>query len=247
MDPRKNHNVVAAVDELEKAGIPHEVIVTKKHVKIRFTVNGREQTYFTSSSPSDCRSHLNVRSGIRRMIAGEQQPIIAEEGNVVRFVPRIVTANDTAFVNSRDVADAFGKEHRNVLRDIDNLLKNIDCPILSSGLFRLSMMPDGQGIDRRTFDMTRDGFALLAMGFTGSKALQFKLQFIEAFNTMERALERVRAESSNAISAAEMAVLKGDLAALTDLVLEAKPVEVVKVRKAPFVRPSVLRKLRRAG
>jgi len=49
--------------------------------------------------------------------------------------------------------------------------------------------PDGQGIDRRTFDMTRDGFTLLAMGFTGAKALKFKIRYIKAFNAMEAALK----------------------------------------------------------
>ena len=42
----------------------------------------------------------------------------------------------------------------------------------------------------QTFDMTRDGFALLAMGFTGEKALQFKVLFIEEFNRMERELSQ---------------------------------------------------------
>ena len=48
--------------------------------------------------------------------------------------------------------------------------------------------PDSYGRNRKMFYMNRDGFTLLAMGFTGQKAMSFKLKYIEAFNAMERQL-----------------------------------------------------------
>ncbi|GGE85565.1 Rha family transcriptional regulator [Niveispirillum cyanobacteriorum] len=100
-------------------------------------------------------------------------------------VPALTVRDGKVYANSRDVAAFFEKRHDHVLRDIDNLLKNMDSPKLGSSMFAQSAAPDGQGVDRRTFDMTRDGFALLAMGFTGEKALAFKLRYIEQFNVME--------------------------------------------------------------
>ena len=103
--------------------------------------------------------------------------------------PNVFLRGGDVVANSRDVAAFFEKRHDHVLRDIDNLLESLDSPKLgSAGLFIEMMLPDAQGINRRSFDMTKDGFALLAMGFNGDKALKFKLAYIQAFNRMEEAL-----------------------------------------------------------
>ena len=151
-----------------------------------------------------------------------------------------------ALVNSRDVATSFDKEHRNVLRDIDNILKNNDCSILSSAPFREVMVPDAQGINRRTFDMTRAGFVLLAMGFTGKKAFGFKCSYITAFDAMERALHRSIGGIEAAEALAKVSHLQGELEALTDLVLSApSATKTVPAKpKAQFIRPSVLRRMK---
>lgn len=87
---------------------------------------------------------------------------------------------------SLQVAEVFKKEHKHVLRDIDSLEKDMS----NFGLmFYEAETPDSYGRPRRTFYMNRDGFTLLAMGFTGKKALGFKLQYIEQFNTMENQLK----------------------------------------------------------
>ena len=57
-------------------------------------------------------------------------------------------------------------------------------------MFIESNQPDSYGRDRRIYYMNRDGFSLLAMGFTGKKALQFKLKYIDAFNRMEKQLQQ---------------------------------------------------------
>lgn len=88
-------------------------------------------------------------------------------------------------VTSLDVAETFGKEHRRVLQDI----RDIGC----SEEFRLhnfvqSSYENAQGHKQPMFIMTRDGFTLLAMGYTGELAMKFKEAYIRQFNAMESAL-----------------------------------------------------------
>jgi Rha family phage regulatory protein len=78
-------------------------------------------------------------------------------------------------------AATFGKRHGNVLRAYDNL----DC---SDEFNRLNFQPveyaDEKGELRRFVTMTKDGFTMLAMGFTGPSAMAFKEAYIGAFNAM---------------------------------------------------------------
>lgn len=91
--------------------------------------------------------------------------------------------------NSREVAEAFEKRHDHVLRDIDHLMAVApECAPKFGETSDMVAMPQGGTRTSRSFDMDRDGFALLAMGFTGAKALRFKLAYIEAFNRMEAEL-----------------------------------------------------------
>lgn len=89
--------------------------------------------------------------------------------------------NDEAVCDSLQVAEKFGKRHDNVLRNINNLLKNEDV----KKMFRKSSYEDEKNEKRPMYLMNRDGFSLLVMGFNGEKALQWKLQYIKAFNQME--------------------------------------------------------------
>ncbi|MFT3994743.1 MAG: phage regulatory protein/antirepressor Ant [Dysgonomonas sp.] len=91
-----------------------------------------------------------------------------------------------ALTNSLLVSEKFGKNHQHVTRDIDNLKKDVSN---FGQMFIQSTYPDAYGRDQRMYIMNRDGFTLLAMGFTGKKALEFKLQYIEAFNKMESELK----------------------------------------------------------
>lgn len=90
--------------------------------------------------------------------------------------------------SSNDIAEKFGKRHDQVLRDIDNMLKS-DSTILWSEMFNESTYVNSRGKEYRCFLVNRDGFSLLAMGFTGKKALEWKLKYINAFNAMEEALK----------------------------------------------------------
>lgn len=91
--------------------------------------------------------------------------------------------------DSRNIATMFGKRHDNVLRSIDDLVAM--APELRLNFEeQLFVISAGNGAARsyRRFDIDRDGFSLLAMGFTGAKALRWKIAYIEAFNAMEAAL-----------------------------------------------------------
>ncbi|KAF0339748.1 Rha family transcriptional regulator [Pediococcus acidilactici] len=101
----------------------------------------------------------------------------------------VIMKDQQAVTTSLQVAEVFGKRHDNILRDIENLKKDI---LNFEEMFSEGTEPDSYGRDRRTYFMNRDGFTLLAMGFTGKKALGFKLKYIEAFNRMEKAIKEER-------------------------------------------------------
>ena len=101
----------------------------------------------------------------------------------------VIMKNKQAVTTSLQLAETFGKNHRDVLKSIDNFKEDVRN---FAQMFLEGNEPDSYGRDRRTYFMNRDGFTLLAMGFTGKKALQFKLQYIEAFNKMEA---KIKAES----------------------------------------------------
>lgn len=93
--------------------------------------------------------------------------------------------------NSLLVAETFGKEHRNVLRDIKKLieggvLKNEQTPMFEETTY----MSEQNKQIYPLYVMNQDGFTLLAMGFNGKKAMEFKLKYIEAFNAMKKQIEQ---------------------------------------------------------
>ena len=95
------------------------------------------------------------------------------------------TQNGEPVASSRQIAENFGKEHRNVMRDVDSLKKDV---LNFEQMFFETETPDSYGRPQRTYLMNRDGFSLLVMGFTGKAALEWKLKYIQAFNEMEKKL-----------------------------------------------------------
>ena len=87
--------------------------------------------------------------------------------------------------SSRQIADNFEKRHDHVMRDIDAMKK--DVPNFGEMFFETTA-PDSYGREQRAYLLNRDGFTLLAMGFTGKAALEWKLKYIQAFNAMEKQL-----------------------------------------------------------
>ena len=101
------------------------------------------------------------------------------------------TQNGEPVVSSRQIAESFGKEHRNVMRDIENLmsegaLKNEHTPLF----YKTEYVHEQNGQTYPMYLMNRDGFTLLAMGFTGKAALEWKIKYITAFNAMEQQLNQ---------------------------------------------------------
>jgi Rha family phage regulatory protein len=96
--------------------------------------------------------------------------------------------------DSRVIAKTFGKQHKNVLRDIDNLanaLKTLTAQNRAMAIIERHIAhPTIADREDRYFELDRDAFMLLAMGFTGTEALRWKLKFIAAFKTMEAALAK---------------------------------------------------------
>ena len=112
------------------------------------------------------------------------------------FSPSVSLYSGRPATTSLEVAKFFGKRHDHVVRSIQDLISN--CPVsFSAPNFGAAEYYDEQGKPRPMFIIYRDGFTLLAMSFTGTAALHWKLRYIEAFNAMEKALrENARALAS---------------------------------------------------
>lgn len=95
----------------------------------------------------------------------------------------VSVVNGKVVVTSKQVSDHFGKVHRQILRDIRDLIG--DSGEFGQYSFVLSSYKSLQNKELPCYEMTRDGFSLLAMGFTGKKAIEWKIKYINAFNKME--------------------------------------------------------------
>jgi Rha family phage regulatory protein len=126
-------------------------------------------------------------------------------------------------VSSRQVAEDFEKDHKNIIRDIEELKRGwlkIEQPPQElhniESLFIESTYVHPQNKQTyKCYELTRDGFSLLVMGFTGKKALEWKLKYIEAFNLMEKKLKE--GFTSNHIDVQPMDYLQMVMAIANDL------------------------------
>ncbi|PCP68828.1 phage regulatory protein, partial [Enterococcus faecalis] len=100
----------------------------------------------------------------------------------------VIMKNHQAVTSSLQVAEVFGKEHKVVLKAIDEIKQGVAQNYADLFYEDTYIHPQNKQSYRQVI-MNRDGFTLLAMGFTGQKALKFKLKYIEAFNQMEELLK----------------------------------------------------------
>lgn len=124
---------------------------------------------------------------------------------------------------SKILADRFNKVHRDVIRAINNLDIPEDFRVrnFAQSKFKADNI---NGLEYDCYEMTRDGFTLLAMGFTGKKAMEWKIKFIEAFNAMEAAVKQKLIvpsltqdrEALKAIGEIVKAVVQAELAKIFD-------------------------------
>lgn len=99
--------------------------------------------------------------------------------------------NGTITTTTLRISELFERNHQHILRDIEKLLKLLPNEWGKSNFGRSSYFSI-QNKELPMYTLTRDAFSLLVMGFTGEKALQWKLKYIEAFNSMEKELQTKR-------------------------------------------------------
>lgn len=121
------------------------------------------------------------------------------------LMPIVSVINNHVTALSTDVAKYFGKNHFHVVRDIEKLIEKL--PTCRASIFGASEVQIASNLKNapakliKAYRMTRDGFTLLVMGWTGEKALQFKLAWLDAFNRMEEQLRKQQsfAEQDNTL------------------------------------------------
>lgn len=100
-------------------------------------------------------------------------------------------SHDTVLVNSRYVADYFEKRHDHVLRDIEKITtpnSGLSEEFIKANFFK-DNYKDTTGRKLKCYQLTRDGFSILAMGYTGAKAMKFKEAYIHRFDEMEEFIQ----------------------------------------------------------
>lgn len=105
-----------------------------------------------------------------------------------------ILISDDLTTTSLIVADAFGKQHAKVLRAIESLQIPAEYRKANFGETEITRPSplNGAPIKSKAYRLTRDGFALLVMGFTGARAMEWKIKFLDAFNAMEAKLRQER-------------------------------------------------------
>lgn len=100
-------------------------------------------------------------------------------------------ANGEAFTTSLNVAEVFDKQHKHILAKIGEFPQDI----FNGSNFRLVEYKDKKGESRPYYKISKDGFVLLAMSFTGERFYKFKVAYINAFNAMADEIKRLKFEA----------------------------------------------------
>lgn len=100
---------------------------------------------------------------------------------------KVIKKEEVTVVTSLDVAETFNKLHKDVLESIRGIKSTLSTAEFSA-LFYEENYKASNGKMNPMYYMNRDGFTLLVMGYTGEKAMKFKLDYIKQFNAMEKAL-----------------------------------------------------------
>ena len=116
--------------------------------------------------------------------------------NLPVIADAVMLQNGVPTTTSLKVAEIFGKRHSDVTRAIERL--EIPEEISKRNFAHTPYTNQQNGQKYPMYTITRDGFTLLAMGFTGKAAMQFKIAYIQAFNEMERKLKSGRGRTSHA-------------------------------------------------
>ncbi|WP_319519713.1 Rha family transcriptional regulator [uncultured Martelella sp.] len=136
--------------------------------------------------------------------------------------PTVRVQEGNVFADSRDVASYFGKEVKHVHEAIRNLISME--PTLGVANFRPFKIKDLVGERVAYYEMDRDGFTILAMGFTGKRALAFKLKYLDAFNRMQKELNELRETQQ---------IPEGDIGSLAEQRLALDKVREARIAYGP--------------
>lgn len=129
--------------------------------------------------------------------------------------------NKEVVTTSRQVADVFKKKHIHVLEAIDNKIQNLGGIENSIYLFKEEEYVHPQNKQKyRQYLLTRDGFSFIVMGFTGKKADEWKLKYIQAFNQME---EMIKEQSLPKLDSKFLLQLSEEMAEKEKQIEEMKP------------------------
>ncbi|ONG80148.1 hypothetical protein BKK41_16065 [Bacillus cereus] len=109
-----------------------------------------------------------------------------------RFFYFIFIENNEVVTDSKKVAEVFGKRHNDLMKRIRELNNELGGVGEKSHTYFTSSFYENEQNNQvyEKYLLTRDGFTLLVMGFTGKKALQFKMMYINEFNRMEQELKK---------------------------------------------------------
>jgi len=177
----------------------------------------------------------------------------------------IINENGKPVTNSLLVAEKFEKEHKHVLDSIRALLTTAENSAVLS-MFVETTYLNSQNKEQPMFLMNRDGFSLLVMGFTGQKALNFKIEFIDAFNKMEQSTKQIdfsnpdtvlmlaqnwKDEQIKRIAAEKKAAALQPKADFVDRTMDLGHLvdigQAAKLLKLPFGRNTFFKKLKERG
>lgn len=147
-------------------------------------------------------------------------------------------ANGVPMTTSILIAKTFGKEHKHVLRDIDNLECSEEFTETNFGLsMKIRELANGVQKQDRYYNITRDGFTFLAMGYTGKKAAEFKEKYIAAFNAMEQQI-RQGLQLSSEFMQTQMQMMNQMMQLCNSMMQRIERLEVVKPEPKPKPVPS---------
>ncbi len=113
-------------------------------------------------------------------------------GNIEKVKPVVFEHDGKIYASSIDVAKYFGKRHDNVLQRIESVMEKADD--VNALNFKAVEYLDQKGEMRKCYEMTKDGFVFLVMGFTGKEADKFKWSYIAEFNRKEQELQLARSQ-----------------------------------------------------
>lgn len=137
----------------------------------------------------------------------------------------VVDFNGVWATSSLMVAKVFGKSHKNVIQGIENLVIEM-YPIVeenfvaekSAAKYFIEATYENRGKAYKMYYLTRDGFSLLVMGFTGKQALIFKMKYIEKFDAMENHINTQQLATAGIVAIAAQAATQAITAALPNII-----------------------------